>query len=67
MEVINMIPENRNIRERLSVGVVMLLGLGAILLYSSAEPLPIALAICITFGAMFALMNRWLANSIDGE
>ena len=62
-----MIPENRNIRERLSVLVVMLLGLAAIMLYISAEPLPIVLAIIITFGVMFLLSNRWLANSIDGE
>jgi hypothetical protein len=62
-----MIPENRNIRERLSLAFVMLLGLGAILLYMSAEPLPIALAITITFGIMFALMNRWLGDAIDTE
>jgi len=60
-----MIPENRNIRERLSLAFVMLLGLVAILLYTSAEPLPVALAITITFGMMFALMNRWLRNAID--
>jgi lipopolysaccharide export LptBFGC system permease protein LptF len=62
-----MIPDNRNIRERLSVLVVMLLGLAAIMLYTRAEPLPVMLAIAITFGVMFGLSNRWLANSIDGE
>ena len=66
-EVITMIPENRNIRERLSVLMVMLFGLAAIMLYIRAEPLPIALAICISFGVMFFISNRWLANSIDGE